>query len=272
MCPTPPPAAPRPPSSGGDAPSRDDRAGRGLFIVLEGIDGSGTTTQAQLLTEHLAGRGHRAYATNEPSSGPVGMLIRLALSGRLLGPTLRYHDADEDRDDAGDTTLDARTLALLFAADRMDHLVTQVEPNLARGRHVVCDRYLLSSLAYQGLSLPEEWVLEINRHARVPDLTFYLDVPVEHARMRMRAARWTRDLYEDDWHQRRIRERYQEVVARGLPGVGPVVVVDASRPRAEVTDEITRALDERLAARAADPDPQLTLLEPGAAGGPRVER
>lgn len=255
---------PQPSSPSGDTPARapSGRAGRGLFVVLEGIDGAGTTTQGRLLLEHLTSAGHRALLTHEPSDGPVGMLIRLALTKRLLGrsPDLHAEGADEH---AGPAALNARALALLFAADRMDHLASQVEPNLAQGRHVLCDRYLLSSLAYQGLTLPEEWVREINRHAIVPDLTFYLDLSAEKSRARMQASRWTRDLYEDDWHLRRIRERYVDVVARNLPEVGEVITIDASLPVAEVTRRIAAVLDERIAALriAADPQQELPLAD-----------
>ena len=104
----------------------------GKLIVLEGIDGSGTTTQARLLCEWLAGRGVAVHLTREPSDGPVGRLIREILHG-AHAPV------------AGDT------MALLFAADRVDHLSREVLPALDRGTHVVTDRYYHSSLAYQAI-------------------------------------------------------------------------------------------------------------------------
>src|SRR4051794_39709628 len=109
----------------------------GRFIVIEGLDGAGTTTQTERLATRLREEGHRVLTTREPSDGPVGMLLRQALTGRLTLPGAHAPLADE-------------TLALLFAADRTDHLASRVEPALGRGEVVLCDRYVLSSLAYQG--------------------------------------------------------------------------------------------------------------------------
>ncbi|HYY53573.1 MAG TPA: dTMP kinase, partial [Myxococcales bacterium] len=109
----------------------------GRFIALEGLDGSGTTTQAERIASVLRAQGRRVLLTREPSDGPIGTLIRLALTGRLGLPQR-----------SGPLTEEA--LALLFAADRVDHLAAVIEPALERGELVVCDRYVLSSLAYQG--------------------------------------------------------------------------------------------------------------------------
>ena len=221
---------------------------RGRFLVLEGIDGSGTTTQLKALEAHFARAGHRAIFTHEPSDGPVGMLIRLALQGRLVGANFESHDPAESADTLRGAAerVDAETLALLFAADRADHVATQVRPNLDRGRHVVCDRYLLSTLAYQGLHCDVEWLVEINRPAIAPDLTVFLDLPPDEAGERMRRARWRKELYEDAGEQRRIRDRYLELIARGIPAVGRVVTVDASRPAAEVTERLISIVDTLL--------------------------
>ena len=123
-------------------------AGRGRFIVLEGLDGAGTTTQAERIARALRERGSKVVVTRQPSDGPIGTQLRHALTGRLSLPNGR-----------GPLTED--TLALLFAADRLDHLAAIVEPALARGEIVLCDRYVLSSLAYQGSALPMAWVESI---------------------------------------------------------------------------------------------------------------
>lgn len=101
------------------------------FIVLEGIDGSGTTTQLSRVSAALRTLGHRVHETREPTGGRIGKLIREQLS-----------------DPSG---VSARCLALLFAADRIDHLDREILPALARGEVVVCDRYVMSSLVYQSL-------------------------------------------------------------------------------------------------------------------------
>ena len=218
---------------------------RGKFIVIEGIDGSGSTTQGDELTSFLQKKGQKVFFTNEPSSGPAGMLIRLALAKRLLGPNFDYHDPNERHGDSG-TALDPHTLALLFAADRTDHLHTQIRPNLERGRHVICDRYLLSSLAYQGQTLDMEWIFQINKGALRPDLTFYLDVPADRARMRMRQTRWAKDLYEEESQQRVIRETYLDLIKQERSAIGPIVYIDASRSRTEVTKHMTQILESFL--------------------------
>jgi dTMP kinase len=106
---------------------------RGRFLVLEGLDGAGTTTQARLLADRLRRGGRRAHLTAEPSGGPVGALLRQVLTRRIGG-------GEGEGFDAG-------ALALLFAADRLDHWSAEIDPRLAGGEDVVSDRYALSSLA-----------------------------------------------------------------------------------------------------------------------------
>jgi dTMP kinase len=202
---------------------------RGPFIVLEGIDGAGTTTQLNLLREHFRKKERRAFFTHEPSDGPVGMLIRLALQGRLAGARYELHDPG-DAARPGSEDFDRTALALLFAADRADHVATQVRPNLDAGRIVVCDRYLLSTLAYQGQTCDADWLLAINRPAVVPDLTLFLDVPPSDAGARMRATRWKKDMFETPDEQGAIRDAYLRYIEMRLPQVGRVETIDSSQP------------------------------------------
>ena len=219
-----------------------ERPQRGRFIVLEGIDGAGTTTQLNRLREHFMKEGRRAFFTHEPSDGPVGMLIRLALQGRLAGGRYTLHDPGDEAHAPG-AEFDLTALALLFAADRADHVATQVTPNLAAGRIVVCDRYLLSTLAYQGQSCQTGWLLEINRPAITPDLTIFLDVPPSAAEERMRASRWKKEMFETQHEQESIREAYLRYIAMELPKVGRVETIDASRPADVVFAEIIDCID-----------------------------
>src|SRR5262249_6595884 len=122
----------------------------GRFIVIEGIDGAGTTTQTHLLTEWLRQRGRPAHATREPSDRPVRRVLREILGG-------------------AHAPVDGSTMALLFAADRMDHLAREIEPALARGAVVVSDRYYHSSLAYQAEESEQGFVEMLNQRARRPD-------------------------------------------------------------------------------------------------------
>ena len=230
-----------------DAPA----ARRGKFIVLEGIDGAGTTTQLNVLRDHFRHAGRGAFFTHEPSDGPVGMLIRLALQKRLVGANFDLHDPAHPPLPGG-APFDADALALLFAADRADHVATQVRPNLDAGRHVVCDRYLLSTLAYQGLHADLDWLIEINRPAIVPDLTLFLDVPPGEAEARMRGSRWKKEIFETPEQQRRVRARYFELIQRDFPQRGHVEVIDASRPADEVSRDLLARVDTFLDDAAGD--------------------
>lgn len=213
------------------------QGGRGLFIVVEGIDGSGSTTQVREVVRFLRDRGGRAFATHEPSDGPAGQLIRLALNHRLVSPPADGEPASE---------LDPAALALLFAADRVDHMRTRVEPNLRRGTHVVTDRYLLSSLAYQGVYFDREWVLSINRFAVRPDLTIFLDLLPEQSMARIELDRDRKDIYENVEHLSQVRQRYLDVIDAGPPELGPIVTLDAARPAAAVTQHIHAILERFL--------------------------
>lgn len=193
---------------------------RGRFIVLEGLDGAGTTTQLIRLSAALRDEGRTVHVTREPSDGPVGIWIRQALAHRLVGPRGQ--------------PIDHATLALLYAADRTDHLATEVEPALARGELVLCDRYVFSSLAYQGANLPVRWVEEINARARRPDLTLFIEVDVRTAGRRRAARGGDAQLFENDPEQRRIAKAYRAAIAR-RGGQDRVRVIDGTQPVEAVT-------------------------------------
>jgi dTMP kinase len=199
-----------------------------LFIVLEGIDGSGTTTQLGLLERHLQGCGRQVHPTREPSTGPIGRLLREILLGGHRSP-------------AGQP-VDGLAMALLFAADRRDHLAREISPALAAGADVVSDRYLLSSLAYQAQEAERDWVAGLARDLRVPDLTLLLDLPVEVAAARRRAAGRPDERYDADAVQARVAARYRELCA----GDPRAVILDAARSVAEVATEIAAAVDRLL--------------------------
>jgi dTMP kinase len=197
---------------------------RPLFIVLEGIDGSGTTTQAARLAQHLEARGRRVHTTREPSSGPIGRLIREILLGGHRLPD--------------GTPADGPAMALLFAADRRDHLMREIEPALASGLDVISDRYLLSSLAYQAEEADRAWVASLARDLRTPDLTLLLDLPVPLAAARRRAAARPEERYDADATQERVAARYRELVT-ATPNAH---TIDAQGPIDAVTDLCARAI------------------------------
>ncbi len=209
----------------------------GLFLVLEGIDGAGTTTQARLLKRWLERRGEPVHTTAEPSGGPIGTLLRQALGGRVVG-------RDGQR-------LCPESIALLFAADRFDHLRTEVEPHLRAGTHVLCDRYDHSSLAYQGIENDARWVSNLNAAARRPDLVMFLDVDPAVASRRRAHRGGTPEIYEVDALQVRIAEAYRDM-ERWRPSDRVLRIDGNASPRA-VQRACRAAIEGLLNRRRAEP-------------------
>jgi dTMP kinase len=211
----------------------------GAFIVLEGIDGSGTTTQARLLAEALRADGHDVTTTCEPSSGPVGVLIRQALSRKLGAP-------------GGPHAFHWSTMALLFAADRTDHVATTIEPALARGTIVISDRYDISSLAYQSVTSPDgaavvPWIRSLNSRVPRPDLTIVLDVPPDVAAARRSARGNEAELFEAEPIQVALARVYAEAELL-VPG-DRLVHLDGSAATEGVARQILAAVRESGIAR-----------------------
>jgi dTMP kinase len=207
------------------APMSSAPASPPRFLVLEGIDGSGTTTQSVRVAEQLRARGHRVLETREPSRGPIGTMTRQMLAAGSA------------------STVGPEALALLFAGDRLEHLAREIEPALARGELVVCDRYLVSSWVYQSLDCDPSWVRTINRHARWPDRTFVFTLPAELALARVAARRTASgepiERFDADATQRRLAEGYAGVLANADPRETPGLIhVDAGAEIAQVTEAI----------------------------------
>jgi dTMP kinase len=192
--------------------------GRGAFVVLEGGEGSGKSTQARLLAERLRANGHEVVETFEPGATARGSALRDAL----------LHD---------DTPLDARAELLLMAADRAQHVSEVVAPALARGAIVVCDRFSPSTLAYQGVGrgLGVDVVDAIDVVAAGgarPDVVIVLDVADSVARARRPDARDRLERAGDEFHSV-VRAAYRDLAApRGW------VVVDGSSEESAVADAV----------------------------------
>ncbi len=205
---------------------------RGVLIVLEGIDGAGTTTQAARLANALTERHYLVHLTCEPSSGPVGQLLRAMLAG-------------------AHAPVDATTMSLLFAADRADHVAREVTPALARGAVVISDRWYHSSLAYQGAGEKRQWIWQLNQRALRPDLTLLLELdPQTAAERRARAGR-TEELFDALETQRQIARGYRETVAM-LQADEPIRVLDGGASVDTVHGEVLEAVlatCKRLASR-----------------------
>lgn len=209
----------------------EKRAGR--FIVLEGIDGAGTTTQTAKLLDRLKAGGVTSAAkiTREPSDGPIGTLVRQVLTGRVVIP--------------GGRAPGWATMALLFAADRMDHVESEIEPILAQGGVVISDRYDASSLAYQSVSSGRggeqavEWIRELNKHALRPDLTIVVDLPADLAAARREVRGEAAQLYEQNEVQRALAVFYRDL-AKHMPE-DRIVIVDGQGTVEEVHERIYAA-------------------------------
>jgi dTMP kinase len=204
------------------------RPSRPLFLVLEGIDGAGTTTQTERLVAHLARLGRPAHATREPSSGPIGRLLREMLAG--------------DHAPAPGQRVAGSTMALLFAADRRDHLQREIEPALAAGRDVVSDRYLLSSLAYQAEEADRLWVSQLARDVRRPDLTVLLDLPIELAALRRQRAGRPIERYDADSYLAKVARNYRDLAAQDEA----VVLLDGSASVDQVAAAVAEVIEQRL--------------------------
>jgi len=184
---------------------------RGVFICIEGLDGSGKTTQAILLTERLSKKYNAVY-TAEPSQDKIGTFIRecCLYEGKRL-PT----EAE----------------ALLFAADRIEHMQNEVAPALAEGKLVICDRYIYSSLAYQGSAgLSLAWIKTINARALQPDFCILIDVSPERVLERLQRKKSVMETLEI---QQKVREIYLKFVEKG-----ELIRIDGDKPKDAVADAL----------------------------------
>ncbi len=214
-----------------------------MFIALEGIDGAGTSTQSDLVTGWLRERNIPVHRTWEPSDGRIGRIIRDYLSGA---------------DGVSDMDRHYHTLALLFAADRLDHLAREIEPRLAEGTCVVSDRYVLSSLVYQSLHCDREWVWKINSEAVAPHVTFLIDVPVELGmeRIARRSLFSKTEIYETRDSLEKLRRRYLKAAGELYPDQEILVIDGADEPE-NVLLRITHQLELRFKDFAENyPDPE----------------
>jgi dTMP kinase len=194
------------------------------FIVLEGLDGSGTTTQLELIDRKLTELAIPHLCTSEPTSQPVGRLIRSILKGNL-----------EARH---------KTIALLFAADRREHLYdprTGILSHLQRGELVVCDRYLFSSLAYQSGPCGFDFVTFLNREYPLPRHCIFLDTPIDLSQQRL-AGRETPELFDDQELQPQIYGNYERAFAGFAHSAMLFHRLDGTRDRQEIFQDVWTVL------------------------------
>jgi len=204
---------------------------KGKFIVIEGIDGSGKSSQIELLEKQLVVQGEKCYITREPSDRPIGKLIRDVLEKRLV------------------VTPD--TLAAMFLADRLDHIQNDEDgilKHLNDGIHVISDRYYFSSYAYHSLDVDMKWVIELNQAAAKilrPDITVFLDLTAEVSFERITQNRENQDLFEKKELLQRVRDNYHHAFKK-LKKEEHFEILDANKKINELAKDIWYAVEPIL--------------------------
>jgi len=187
---------------------------KGKFIVFEGIDGAGLTTQSTLLENYLKKKGFATLLTKEPTSGLIGGLIRAALKKE-------WKTTNE-------------VLQLLFSADRAHHLNEEIIPALKEGKIVISDRYFLSTIAYGMVEIEENWLKIINSKFLLPDIIIILDVPPEISIERIKLSRFGFEIFEEREKLEKIRKNFLKLSKE----YKNCYVVDASKSIEEVHKEV----------------------------------
>ena len=188
---------------------------KNYFITFEGIDGSGKSTHVKLLTEKLEKEGFKVYPTFEPTHSPIGSIIK----------DIFKHKIEADH----------KTIAALFLADRLNHLLNETDGILKKMREgytVISDRYYFSSYAYHGTHMDIDWVIQANSLCADllrPDLTIFIDVPPDVCMQRLKEDRNTIELYESLENLHNVREKYLEAFDK-LKQVENVFITDGDRP------------------------------------------
>ena len=201
---------------------KQPRVRRGVLIDLEGIDGCGKSTQAQLLAQRLRAAGHAVVVLKEPTDGPHGSRLKEVLRGE------RVADTEE--------------ILALFAADRREHVADRIAPALERGEIVLMDRYYYSALAYQcAAGIPAERIRAVNAFAPAPAVVLVFDLPVELALERVNSHS-VADAFERAPHLKRVRAAY--LALRDDPLVR---ILDATRPSEAIAEQAWTLVSEAIA-------------------------
>ncbi len=200
---------------------------KNLFIALEGIDGSGKSTQIKLLEQHLIQAGHKVYTTCEPTDSPIGLMIRKIFK----------HEMDADH----------KVIAGLFVADRLYHLLDRENgllKKLEEGYTVISDRYYFSSYAYHSVHMPMQWVIEANAMSASllqPDLNIYIDISPELSMQRIHEGRSSKELYETVDNLTAVRNEYFRAFEL-LKSAEKIFITDGNKNTDAVAADIWQAV------------------------------
>lgn len=207
----------------------DDHKNGGKFIAFEGIDGSGKSTQIEYLTEKLKKENIYYYTTMEPTDSPIGSLIHQIMTGRVK--------------------TDNKVIAALFVADRLDHLLNDLnglKAKIDEGITVISDRYYFSSYAYHSVDMPMEWVIQANDQCKrilKPTATVFIDVDPDTAIERIAKNRFHQELFEKKSRLVKVREKYFESFEKEKSEEN-IIIVDGNRSQEEIAKEIWNKISE----------------------------
>ncbi len=198
---------------------------KGRFIVFEGLDGAGTTTQMKRLGEEYGRKNRKVFLTHEPTDNPIGRVVRAALQKKFA------------------TTPQA--LALLYSSDRDDHLYNReygIEGHIENGDVVISDRYFYSSYAYQSVQCDSDFVREINSRFRHADIIIFIDTPVDACLERIEKRGEEKELFEKEEYLRAVRKNYLEVFS-SLPPSVTLITIDGTESIDRISEEIREKLE-----------------------------
>lgn len=213
-----------------------EQINKGSFIAFEGIDGSGKSTQINLLAEKMKREGISYYTTMEPTDSPIGSLIHQIMTGRVK--------------------TDNKVIAALFVADRLDHLLNDIngiKRKVDEGITVITDRYYFSSYAYHSVDMSMDWVIKANEQSSNilrPTVTVFIDIHPDVAIERISKNRFHPELFEKKPRLTKVREKYFEAFDQ-LKGKERVIVVGGNRSEQEIADDIWEQMQPLCAPKGA---------------------
>jgi|SRR3990167_3468251 len=194
----------------------------GLFIVFEGLDGSGSSSQAELLINNLKANGHKVFLTKEPTNNIIGGLIR----GQLT--------------DVWKTGMEC--LQLLFAADRYHHIEREIIPALEDNRIVISDRYFFSTIAFGSLELDRDWLISLNEKIIYPDITFLIRVAPEECLKRIGQSRFRFELFEKRNKLKKVWRNYLWLKKK-FPNV---YLIEGNRSKEKIASEVLEIVKQNI--------------------------
>lgn len=192
--------------------------GNGKFIVFEGLDGSGQTTQAKMLVDYLEKKKKRVLLTKEPTDNIIGGLIRGALKKN-------WHPSNE-------------CLQLLFSADRAFHLQNEILPALRKGFFVISDRYLFSTIAFGGIDCNIQWLESLNKNFLLPNIIFLLKVSPEECIRRLKKSRFGLELFEEKEKMQKVWKNYEKLTKK----YKNIMMIDGMQKKEKVFEDVKEKL------------------------------